>query len=156
MLMVCFVLFQDEMTPLNHISQGSGGSNEKLLQLLQKHNEKQRKQKALEICSNAKTKMEEFEMAMSNIVGLQDLKLQLYKWAKGMIMDERRRALGLTIAPRKLPHMAFLGSPGTGMLYKAYCNPKTYLILERTNGCLKDCSEDCLHDSLLTGVFLLI
>lgn len=100
------------MTPLNHLSQGSG--SEKLRALLLKHIEEKRKQKAVEICNEAKIKMEDFEVEMSNIVGLNDLKLQLHKWAKGMIMDERRRALGLSIAARKLPHMAFLGSPGTG------------------------------------------
>jgi len=108
----CNVKDNDEMTPLNHLSQGSG--SEKLRALLLKHIEEKRKQKAVEICNEAKIKMEDFEVEMSNIVGLNDLKLQLHKWAKGMIMDERRRALGLSIAARKLPHMAFLGSPGTG------------------------------------------
>jgi hypothetical protein len=31
-----------------------------------------------------------------------------------MLFDEKRRALGLNIAARKSPHMAFLGNPGTG------------------------------------------
>ncbi|KAK4397024.1 protein CfxQ [Sesamum angolense] len=35
-------------------------------------------------------------------------------WAKGMLLDERRRALGLRVGARRPPHMAFLGNPGTG------------------------------------------
>jgi replication-associated recombination protein RarA len=31
-----------------------------------------------------------------------------------MILDEKRRALGLKVAARRSPHMAFLGNPGTG------------------------------------------
>ena len=58
--------------------------------------------------------MEELEKALSNIVGLHDLKVQLRKWAKGMLLDERRRALGLKLGVRRPPHMAFLGNPGTG------------------------------------------
>uniref|UniRef100_A0A1D1YFZ8 Protein cfxQ n=1 Tax=Anthurium amnicola TaxID=1678845 RepID=A0A1D1YFZ8_9ARAE len=108
----CSVVDNEGMTPLNHLSQGS--NSEKLRQLLNRHIEEQRKRKALETCSEAKAKMAEFEMAMSSIVGLHALKLQLHKWAKGMLLDEWRRALGLKVAPRRPPHMAFLGNPGTG------------------------------------------
>ncbi|KAL7096915.1 hypothetical protein ACP275_10G110400 [Erythranthe tilingii] len=59
-------------------------------------------------------KMEEFDQELSKIVGLHELKLQLKKWAKGMLMDEKRRAMGIDLGPRKPPHMAFLGNPGTG------------------------------------------
>ncbi|KAK4479132.1 hypothetical protein RD792_014643, partial [Penstemon davidsonii] len=59
-------------------------------------------------------KMEEFEYELSKIVGLQELKLQLRKWAKGLLLDEKRRAMGINLGPRKAPHMAFLGNPGTG------------------------------------------
>ncbi|MCL7038663.1 hypothetical protein MKW94_029502 [Papaver nudicaule] len=58
--------------------------------------------------------MAQLEDAISNIVGLHELKLQLRKWAKGMLLDEKRRALGLKVAARRSPHMAFLGNPGTG------------------------------------------
>ncbi|XP_051131766.1 uncharacterized protein LOC127251886 [Andrographis paniculata] len=61
-----------------------------------------------------KAKMEEFDSELSKIVGLRDLKDQLQKWAKGMLLDEKRRAMGMNLGPRKLPHMAFLGNPGTG------------------------------------------
>ncbi|XP_020553327.1 uncharacterized protein LOC105173814 isoform X2 [Sesamum indicum] len=64
--------------------------------------------------SGIKGKMDEFEHELSKIVGLCDLKLQLRKWAKGMLLDEKRRAMGLNLGPRKPPHMAFLGNPGTG------------------------------------------
>ncbi|KAL8040597.1 hypothetical protein ABFX02_10G108800 [Erythranthe guttata] len=59
-------------------------------------------------------KMDEFDNEMSKIVGLNDLKLQLNKWAKGILMDEKRRAMGINLGPKKPPHMAFLGNPGTG------------------------------------------
>ncbi|KAL8040553.1 hypothetical protein ABFX02_10G106100 [Erythranthe guttata] len=59
-------------------------------------------------------KMEEFHQELAKIVGLYELKLQLKKWAKGMLMDEKRRAAGINLGPRKAPHMAFLGNPGTG------------------------------------------
>ncbi|CAI9772280.1 unnamed protein product [Fraxinus pennsylvanica] len=100
------------MTPLNHLSQGPG--SEKLRELLNKHLEEQRKRRAIEACSETKAKMDALENELSNIVGLHSLKLQLRKWAKGMLLDERRRALGLKVGPRRPPHMAFLGNPGTG------------------------------------------
>ncbi|GER25126.1 ankyrin repeat domain-containing protein [Striga asiatica] len=59
-------------------------------------------------------KLEEFDNELSQIVGLKPLKEQLRKWAKGMLLDERRRAMGINLGPRKAPHMAFLGNPGTG------------------------------------------
>ncbi|KAI0524338.1 hypothetical protein KFK09_003705 [Dendrobium nobile] len=100
------------LTPLNHISQGRG--SEELRELLDQHIKEQLKIKALKACDEAKAKMAQFEASLSNIVGLHSLKLQLHKWARGMIFDEKRRALGLRIAARKVPHMAFLGNPGTG------------------------------------------
>lgn len=103
---------QEGMTPLNHLSQGPG--NEKLRDLLLRHLEEQRKRRAIEACSETKAKMDALENELSNIVGLHALKLQLQKWAKGMLLDERRRALGLKVGARRPPHMAFLGNPGTG------------------------------------------
>ncbi|CAL5058966.1 unnamed protein product [Urochloa decumbens] len=97
--------------PLNHIPGGAG--SEKLLTLLSRHMEEQRKRKALMSCREGKA-MAEFEEAMSQIVGLQELKMQLRRWARGMLFDEKRRAMGLGIASRRAPHMAFLGNPGTG------------------------------------------
>ncbi|KAD6455181.1 hypothetical protein E3N88_09887 [Mikania micrantha] len=57
--------------------------------------------------------MDELEKELSNLVGLHGLKLLLRKWAKGMLLDERRRTLGLKVGTRRPPHMAFLGNPGT-------------------------------------------
>ncbi|XP_010688204.2 uncharacterized protein LOC104902203 [Beta vulgaris subsp. vulgaris] len=108
----CSAKDDDGMTPLNHLSPGPGG--EKLRQLLNQYLEEQRKRRALEACSQTKAKMDELERDLSNIVGLHDLKLQLRKWARGMLLDERRRALGLKVGARRPPHMAFLGNPGTG------------------------------------------
>ncbi|KAK1267054.1 FKBP12-interacting protein of 37 kDa [Acorus gramineus] len=69
----------------------------------------------LEGCDDElKAKVLEVEQVISNIVGMSDLKLQLKKWAKGLIMDQRRRCCGLQSSARKPPHMVFLGNPGTG------------------------------------------
>ncbi|KAJ1419396.1 P-loop containing nucleoside triphosphate hydrolase [Sesbania bispinosa] len=108
----CSAKDNEGMTPLNHLSQGPG--TEKLRELLLWHLEEQRKRRAIEACSETKAKMDELEKELSNIVGLNDLKIQLRKWAKGMLLDERRRALGLHVGTRRPPHMAFLGNPGTG------------------------------------------
>ncbi|KAG6431747.1 hypothetical protein SASPL_109830 [Salvia splendens] len=61
-----------------------------------------------------KRKMDDFDLELSTIVGLEELKVQLRKWTKGTIMDEKRRAICVDLGRRKLPHMAFLGNPGTG------------------------------------------
>lgn len=108
----CSAMDNEGMTPTNHLSQGPG--SEKLYQLLQWHTDQQRKKKALVACCETKAKMEELENALCNIVGLHELKVQLRKWAKGMLLDERRMALGLKVGVRRPPHMAFLGNPGTG------------------------------------------
>lgn len=100
------------MTPLNHLSNGPGSA--KLRDLLNKALEEHRKRRAIEACSETQAKMDELENELSNIVGLNELKIQLRKWAKGMLLDERRRALGLKVGTRRPPHMAFLGNPGTG------------------------------------------
>ncbi|KAG8058674.1 hypothetical protein GUJ93_ZPchr0002g25108 [Zizania palustris] len=102
---------QEGKIPLNHIPGGVG--SEKLQKILTRHMEEQRKRKALMSCREGKA-MAEFEEAMSQIVGLQELKMQLRRWARGMLFDEKRRAMGLGIASRRAPHMAFLGNPGTG------------------------------------------
>lgn len=108
------------MTPLNHLSQGPG--NEKLRELLRWHLEEQRKRRAIEACSETKSKMDELENEMSKVVGLHELKIQLRKWARGMLLDERRRALGLKVGSRRPPHMAFLGNPGTGSCWQdSFC-----------------------------------
>ncbi|KAL1547669.1 stage V sporulation protein K-like [Salvia divinorum] len=48
--------------------------------------------------------MEELDLELSKIIGLEELKMKLRQWAKGMLLDQNRRA----------PHMAFLGSSGAG------------------------------------------
>ncbi|XVF34836.1 hypothetical protein REPUB_Repub18cG0092700 [Reevesia pubescens] len=108
----CSAEDNEGMTPIKHLSKGPG--SEKLSELLHWHLEEQRKRRALEACGETKAKMDELEKELSNIVGLRELKVQLRKWAKGMLLDERRRALGLKVAARRPPHMAFLGNPGTG------------------------------------------
>ncbi|XP_072998834.1 uncharacterized protein [Typha latifolia] len=107
----CSAKDDEGKTPLNHLPGGPGC--EKLRRLLSRQMEEQRKRKALESCREGKA-MVEFEKAISNIVGLKELKMQLRRWAKGMLFDEKRRSVGLSIAARRAPHMAFLGNPGTG------------------------------------------
>lgn len=109
---------QDGLTPINYLSQSP--NSEKVRELLNWYLEEQRKRRAIEACGETKAKMAELEDAMSCIIGLHDLKLQLRKWAKGMLLDEERRALGLKVGPRRPPHMAFLGNPGTGISLTGY------------------------------------
>ncbi|KAB1201629.1 hypothetical protein CJ030_MR0G002603 [Morella rubra] len=108
----CNAKDNEGMAPLNHLSPGPG--SEKLRLLLHLHLEEQRKRRAIEACSETKAKMDELENEISNVVGLHELKIQLRKWARGMLLDERRRAVGLKVGTRRPPHMAFLGNPGTG------------------------------------------
>ncbi|KAK4759778.1 hypothetical protein SAY87_022909 [Trapa incisa] len=108
----CSTEDDEGMTPLNHLSRGA--ASQKLKEMLNNYVEEQRKRRALQACSETKAKMDALERELSNIVGLHELKVQLRKWAKGMLLDERRRALGLKVGIRRPPHMAFLGNPGTG------------------------------------------
>ncbi|KAL8128766.1 hypothetical protein V2J09_017921 [Rumex salicifolius] len=108
----CSAKDNDGNTPISHLSSGPG--SEKLRVLLNSYLEEQRKRKAVEAGSETKAKLEQLENELSKIVGLNDLKTQLRKWARGMLLDERRRALGLKVGTRRPPHMAFLGNPGTG------------------------------------------
>lgn len=100
------------MTPLSHLPKSK--STEQLRSLLQSHLECQIKQKAQAACQGFKSKLFDLETELDKIVGLHELKSQLRKWAKGLLLDEKRRALGLAVQPRKPPHMVFLGNPGTG------------------------------------------
>ncbi|KAJ7294548.1 hypothetical protein O6H91_Y251000 [Diphasiastrum complanatum] len=100
------------MTPLSHIPKIS--SHEKLQTLLKDRLELQLRQKAQKICQLSEQRMADLEAELNKLMGLKELKLQLWKWAKGMILDEKRKSLGLKVPRRRLPHMAFLGSPGTG------------------------------------------
>ncbi|OWM89898.1 protein CfxQ homolog [Punica granatum] len=108
----CSAEDNEGMTPLNHLSRGS--ASQKLREMLSNYMEEQKRRKALQACSETKAKMDALERELSNIVGLHELKVQLRKWAKGMLLDERRTALGLKVGARRPPHMAFLGNPGTG------------------------------------------
>ncbi|CAM8897528.1 unnamed protein product [Rhodiola kirilowii] len=108
----CSAKDNEDKTPLNHLSQGPRSEN--LRQMLVWYSNEQRKRKAIEASGETKAKMNQLEDALSHIVGLHEIKEQLRRWAKGMLLDERRRALGLKIGSRKPPHMAFLGNPGTG------------------------------------------
>ena len=98
-------LLQEAKTPLSHLPKSP--SNEKLRELLQSSLDKQQS-------SKSHTMIAALEAALKPIVGLEGLKAQLRRWAKGSVLNEKRRALGLDVPARRPPHMAFLGSPGTG------------------------------------------
>lgn len=99
-------------TPLAHLPKSP--SHQKLCALIQNHLDQQMKEIAMKACEGSQMKMDTLEAELQKVIGLQDLKLQLRKWAKGMLLDEKRKALGLKVAVRRPPHMAFLGNPGTG------------------------------------------
>ncbi|KAJ0041110.1 hypothetical protein Pint_26730 [Pistacia integerrima] len=109
----CDATDDEDINPVDHLSkiQESG----KLHDLLHSHQGEQRKKKLLEAGSKQKERMDALEKELSNIVGLDELKRQLRKWAKGILLNERRKAIGVKIGTAgRLPHMAFLGNPGTG------------------------------------------
>uniref|UniRef100_A0A7N0RBK5 AAA+ ATPase domain-containing protein n=1 Tax=Kalanchoe fedtschenkoi TaxID=63787 RepID=A0A7N0RBK5_KALFE len=108
----CSAKDHDGKIPIDYLDPAPG--NEKLRKLLSWHIQEQRKRNAIEACSQTKAKLDELEKELSAIVGLHEVKAQLRRWAKGMLLDERRRALGLKVGARRPPHMAFLGNPGTG------------------------------------------
>ncbi|XP_047948536.1 stage V sporulation protein K-like [Salvia hispanica] len=58
--------------------------------------------------------MDELEIELSKIIGLDEVKAHLRKLGKGMLLDKNRRAMGVNLSHKNLPHMAFLGNPGTG------------------------------------------
>ncbi|CAI5469681.1 unnamed protein product [Closterium sp. Yama58-4] len=82
--------------------------------LLQRHISRRTRLQAELAVHGAKLVMDQLEKELSSLVGLHSLKQQLRTWGKGLLLDQRRRALGLPVPPRRAPHMAFLGSPGTG------------------------------------------
>ncbi|KAG0623001.1 hypothetical protein M758_3G140800 [Ceratodon purpureus] len=96
---------EESKTPLGHLPRTL--SNEKLRDLLQTYLDRQQ-------TSKSHTMIAALETALKPIVGLEGLKSQLRRWAKGTVLNEKRRALGLDVPARRPPHMAFLGSPGTG------------------------------------------
>lgn len=94
--------------------------------------------------------MDELETELSKIVGLDQLKLQLRKWARGMLLDERRRALGLKVGARRPPHMAFLGNPGTGIMIVKF--PQlNYLVLVYVYSVHHNIA--CFNENLFTSCF---
>lgn len=58
--------------------------------------------------------MDELDIELSKIIGLDEPKAHLRKLAKGMLLDKSPSAMGVYLGRKNLPHMAFLGNPGTG------------------------------------------
>ncbi|XP_044511192.1 ribulose bisphosphate carboxylase/oxygenase activase, chloroplastic-like [Mangifera indica] len=109
----CDATDDEDMNPVDYVAKIKG--NGKLLDLILPHQQEERQKKLKEACSKQKERMDALEKELSNIVGMDELKTQLRKWAKGILLNDRRRAIGLKIGTTgRLPHMAFLGNPGTG------------------------------------------
>ncbi|XP_044460889.1 ribulose bisphosphate carboxylase/oxygenase activase, chloroplastic-like [Mangifera indica] len=109
----CDATDDEDMNPIDYVSKIQG--NGKLLDLILPRQQEERQKKLQEACSKQKEKMDALQKELSNIVGMDELKTQLRKWAKGILLNDRRRAIGLKIGTAgRLPHMAFLGNPGTG------------------------------------------
>ncbi|KAJ3692221.1 hypothetical protein LUZ60_012571 [Juncus effusus] len=104
--------------PLDHVP--SVPAHETLRKLLEAHKEAQRIWKAAQVSSREAKALAEFDESISHIIGLRKMKAQMRRWARGMLVDEKRRSLGLDIEERKVPHMAFLGNPGTGKTMVAH------------------------------------
>jgi len=102
---------QEAQTPLGHLPKSP--SNDKLRSLLQAQLDKQQSNKGHSMIAA-------LEAALQPIVGLEHLKLQLRRWAKGTLLNEKRRALGLHVPKRQPPHMCFLGNPGTGVVSRLF------------------------------------
>ncbi|XP_044462073.1 ribulose bisphosphate carboxylase/oxygenase activase, chloroplastic-like isoform X1 [Mangifera indica] len=109
----CDATDDKDMNPVDYVSKIQG--NGKLLDLILPRQQEERQKKLQEACSKQKERMDALEKELSNIVGMDELKMQLRKWSKGILLNDRRRAIGLKIGTAgRLPHMAFLGNPGTG------------------------------------------
>ncbi|KAL3617828.1 hypothetical protein CASFOL_038149 [Castilleja foliolosa] len=77
-----------------------------------------------------KDKLDAFDKELSKLAGLEGLKSQLRSWVKQLVVDEKRRTLGLKVGTRRPPHMAFLGNPGTGKTMVARLLGKILHMLE--------------------------
>lgn len=109
----CYAEDNEGMVPLNYVPDTL--ENQELRRLLCQNVEEQKYRDYNEDThSGVQGILDELDRELSKIVGLQELKVQLQKWAKGMLLDEKRRSMGIDLGPRKAPHMAFLGNPGTG------------------------------------------
>lgn len=105
------------MIPLNYVPDTL--ENQELRRLLcQNVDEQKYRDYNEDTYSGVQGILDELDRELSKIVGLRELKVQLRKWAKGMLLDAKRRSMGIDLGPRKAPHMAFLGNPGTGRATK--------------------------------------
>ena len=56
----------------------------------------------------------DLEQELSNIIGLDGVKRQIRGFQRELLLDDRRRELGMRIDTGRPPHMVFTGNPGTG------------------------------------------
>ncbi|KAJ0097516.1 hypothetical protein Patl1_27404 [Pistacia atlantica] len=120
------------MTVLDHLSKIPESG--KLRDVFLSHQEEQQKKKVLEACSKEKEKMDALDKELSNIVGLDELKMQLRKWAKSFLVDERRKALGLKVGTQRPPHIPSQGNPGTGRMLPHPRPPLTSPMMNASTG----------------------
>eukprot|EP00850_Spirogloea_muscicola_P008912 SM000049S16683 [mRNA] locus=s49:45544:47832:+ [translate_table: standard] len=106
-------------------------------------------------CAEPRAVMEALEAELATLVGLGSLKRQLRSWAKGALLDGRRAALGLLGTDRTggggysrgpPPHMALLGSPGTGKTTVARIVAR---LLHALGALPTDCVIECQRTDLV-------
>ena len=56
----------------------------------------------------------DLERELSNIIGLDGVKRQIRGFQRELLLDDRRRELGMRFDTGRPPHMVFTGNPGTG------------------------------------------
>lgn len=72
---------------------------------------KKKEEKRVKIKPAKKINLEE---EFAKLVGLDDIKAEILSMRQELLLDKRRRELGMDLGPIEAPHFAFYGNPGTG------------------------------------------